>query len=175
LRQIESVIDFSFVRESVKELYSSDKGRPSIDPVVLLCVLNYLYGYNSMRRTIRECEVNIAHRWFIGYDLMEAIPHFSTFGKNYKRRFEGTDLFQQIFIKVLSIAIENNLVDTSTVYIDGTHIKANANVHKNYKKIVEKEARTYDKLLREEINQDRIEHDKKPLKDDDTKPKVLRQ
>lgn len=168
LRRIENVLDFEFVRAEVKDLYSLDKGRPSIDPVTLvkLCVINYLYGYNSMRRTIRECEVNVAYRWFIGYDLTEAIPHFTTFGKNYKRRFEGTDIFERIFIRVLQTAIENGLVDQSVVFIDGTHIKANANTHKNYKKMVEKEARGYDELLRKEINEDRAAHDKKPLKDD---------
>jgi transposase len=172
LRMIESAVDFSFVRDEVRELYSADKGRPSIDPVTLvkLCVINYMYGYNSMRRTIRECEVNNAYRWFIGYDLMESIPHFTTFGKNYKRRFEGTDIFERIFIRVLTIAIENGLVDKNTVYIDGTHIKANANTHKNYKKIVEKEARSYDALLRKEINEDREAHDKKPFDDDNDKP-----
>ncbi len=169
LRRIENTLDFEFVRTEVKDLYSEDKGRPSIDPVTLvkLCVINYLYGYNSMRRTIRECEVNVAYRWFIGYDLTEPIPHFTTFGKNYKRRFEGTDIFERIFIRVLQTAIENGLVDQSVVFIDGTHIKANANIHKNYKKMVEKEARSYDALLKKEINEDRAAHGKKPLKDDD--------
>lgn len=56
LRKIDRAIDFGFIYDEVKELYSSDNGRPSIDPVYLvkLCVINYLYGYNSMRRTIRE-------------------------------------------------------------------------------------------------------------------------
>ena len=169
LRRVENALDFGFVRDEVKGLYSEDKGRPSVDPVTLvkLCVINYLYGYNSMRRTIRECEVNMAYRWFIGYGIGEVIPHFTTFGKNYKRRFEGTDIFERIFIRVLSTAIENGFVDKSTVYIDGTHIKANANTHKNYKKLVEKEARSYDTLLRKEINEDREEQGKKPFPDDD--------
>jgi transposase len=169
LRRVENALDFEFVRAKVKDLYSADKGRPSVDPVTLikLCVINYLYGYNSMRRTIRECEVNVAYRWFIGYDLTESIPHFTTFGKNYKRRFEGTDIFERIFMRVLTTAIENGLVDKNTVYIDGTHIKANANIHKNYKKLAEKEARSYDALLRKEIDEDREDHGKKPLKDKD--------
>jgi transposase len=172
LRRVENAVDFSFVRDEVRELYSEDKGRPSVDPVTLvkLCVINYLYGYNSMRRTIRECEVNNAYRWFIGYDLMEPVPHFTTFGKNYKRRFEGTDIFERIFVRVLQTTIENGLVDPSAVFIDGTHIKANANTHKNYKKLVEKEARSYDELLKKEIDEDRIAHGKKPLKDDDQNP-----
>ena len=172
LRKIENAIDFDFIYDEVKELYSQDNGRPSIDPVCLvkLCIINYLYGYNSMRRTIRECEVNMAYRWFIGYDIAEKIPHFTTFGKNYMRRFNGTDIFEKIFMRVLEEAISHGFVDTRTAFIDGTHIKANANTHKNYKKIVQKEARSYDEQLRKEINEDREEHGKKPFDDDDDPP-----
>lgn len=172
LRKIEAGIDFSFVREEVKDLYCLDNGRPSIDPVVLikLCIINFMYGLNSMRRTIRECEVNLAYRWFLGYDLLEAIPHFTTFGKNYKRRFEGTDIFEKIFSRVLQEAVENNLVDTDLVYIDGTHIKANANIKKVYKEQITKEAKHYGKELLKEINADREEHNKKPFKDEDNTP-----
>ena len=54
-----------------------------------------------MRQTIKEIEVNMAYRWFLGLDFYDKVPHFSTFGKNYKRRFEGTDLFEQIFQQIL--------------------------------------------------------------------------
>ena len=40
---------------------------------------------------IREIEVNLAYRWFPGLGMYEKVPHFSTFGKNYTRRFKGTD------------------------------------------------------------------------------------
>ncbi len=169
LRKVENAIEFSFIREEVKDLYCPDNGRPSIDPVVLfkLCIINYMYGLNSMRRTIRECEVNNAYRWFLGYDLMEPVPHFTTFGKNYSRRFAGTDIFEKIFARILEEAIRSNLVDASAIFMDGTHIKANANLKKNYKKEVEIKAKHYARELREEIDKDREEHGKKPLKDDD--------
>lgn len=169
LRKVENAIDFEFIYEEVKDLYCADNGRPSIDPVCLvkLCIINYMYGYNSMRRTIRECEVNMAYRWFIGYDIAEKIPHFTTFGKNYIRRFSGTNLFERIFMRVLEEAMSYGLVDTKTAFIDGTHIKANANTHKNVKKLVAKEARSYDEQLRKEINEDRQEQGKKPFDDDE--------
>lgn len=172
LRKIENAIDFGFVYEEVKELYCQSNGRPSIDPVCLvkLCIINYLYGYNSMRRTIRECEVNMAYRWFIGYGISEKVPHFTTFGKNYMRRFEGTDIFEKIFIKVLEEAITNGFVDVKVAFIDGTHIKANANTHKNYKQTIQKEARSYAKQLRKEIDEERAEQGKEPFDDDDTPP-----
>ena len=36
-----------------------------------------------------------------GRPSMDPVPHFSTFGKNYTRRFKDTDLFEQIFAKIL--------------------------------------------------------------------------
>lgn len=169
LRKIESALDFSFVRDLVKGYYCLDNGRPSVDPVVLikLCLINYMYGLNSMRRTVRECEVNMAYRWFLGYDLLESVPHFSTFGKNYLRRFEGTDIFERIFSRILDEAISCKLVDTNVIYIDGTHIKANANTKKNMKVEVEKEAKHYGKQLLKEVNELREADGKKPFNDSD--------
>lgn len=174
LRKVESLVDFSFIRDEVKDLYCLDNGRPSIDPVVLfkLVLINYMYGLNSMRRTIRESEVNTAYRWFLGYDLLERLPHFTTFGKNYKRRFEGTDIFETIFERILSIAIDRNLLDTEAIFIDGTHIKANANTHKNYKVAVQKEAKHYNKQLLKEINSDREIMGRAPYDDDDFPPET---
>ena len=96
VRKLEATLDWNFIYELVEEKYSKDSGRPSIDPVVLikLPVIQYMFGLRSMRQTIRETEVNNAYRWFLGVDIQEAIPHFSTFGKNYSRRFKDTDLFR---------------------------------------------------------------------------------
>ena len=168
LREIESAMDWSFIYDEVKGLYKeAEWGNPGIDPVVLFKIvfIQYLYGIRSMRQTIREIEVNVAYRWFIGYDLTEDIPHFSTFGKNYKRRFEGTDIFERIFGHILEEAVRCGFVDAGAIFIDGTHIRANANKKKYVKEIVAVEAKRYQRELDEEINRDREEHGKKPLKD----------
>lgn len=36
-----------------------------------------------MRQTIKDIEVNVAYRWFLGLDMKDSVPHFPTFGKNY--------------------------------------------------------------------------------------------
>ncbi len=46
-----------------------------------------MFGIKSMRQTIKEIEVNVAYRWFLGLDFYDKVPHFSTFGNNYKTRF----------------------------------------------------------------------------------------
>jgi len=165
LRKIDDAINFDFIYDLVEDLYS-ESGAPSIDPVVLIkiCMIQYLFGIRSMRRTIGDIRINTAYRWFLGYGIDEDIPHFSTFGKNYARRFEGTKVFEQIFNKILMLAVEEGFVDPTTVFIDGTHVKADANKNKRVKVVVKKETRSYKADLETEINKERKKHGQKPLK-----------
>lgn len=174
LRDIDRAINLDFIYDEVKDLYCSDNGRPSVDPVVLfkIVLLQYTFGIRSMRQTIREIEVNMAYRWYLGYGMTEKIPHFSTFGKNYVRRFENNGIFEKIFEQILLEAVKCRFVDASAVFIDATHIKANANKKKAVNEVVKVEAKHYHDELMAEIESDRAVHGKKPLKnkDDDNEP-----
>ena len=167
LRIIDKAIDWSFIYDLVAPKYSADNGRPSLDPVMLikLAFIQYLYGIKSMRQTVKEIEVNVAYRWFLGLDMFDSVPHFSTFGKNYTRRFKDTDLFEQIFSHILEQCYKFRLVDPTEVFVDATHVKARANNKKMQKRIAHQEALFYEDLLKKEINDDRQAHGKKPLKD----------
>ena len=171
LRLIEDAINWDFIYDLVVEKYSPDWGRPSMDPVTLIKIpfIQYLYGIRSMRQTIKEIEVNVAYRWFLGLDMLDAVPHFTTFGKNYTRRFKDTDLFEQIFSRILEECYSHGFVDPSEVFVDATHVKACANIHKKESRIAKQEALFYEEQLQKEIDEDRIAHGKKPLKkkDDD--------
>ena len=114
-----------------------------------------------MRQTIREIEVNVAYRWFIGYSLTEPVPHFSTFGKNYVRRFATTDIFERIFKRILSQAEKSGYIDTTAVFIDSTHIKASANKHKSKEVKITKLIKQYQQELKAEINELRLADGKK--------------
>ena len=169
LRIIDKAIDWTFIYDLVEDKYSADTGRPSMDPVTLIKIpfIQYLYGIKSMRQTIKEIEVNVAYRWFLGLDLGDKVPHFSTFGKNYTRRFKDTDLFEQIFKHILEECYRCHLVDPREVFVDATHVKARANNKKMRKRIAEQEALFYEQMLRKEINEDRKREGKNPLKDKD--------
>ena len=174
LRIIDKAIDWTFIYDLVQDKYCHNNGRPSMDPVMLIKIpfIQYLYGIKSMRQTVKEIEVNVAYRWFLGLDMTDKVPHFSTFGKNYSRRFKDTDLFEQIFSHILEECYRFKLVDPSEVFVDATHVKARANNKKMQKRIAHEEALFYEELLQKEINDDREKHNKKPLKrkdDDDDK------
>lgn len=165
VRKIEAALDFSFIYEMVEGLYSTERGRPSIDPVVLIkmAFIQYIFGIRSMRKTIEEIQTNVAYRWFLGFGFHDKVPHFSTFGKNYERRFKETDIFEQIFYRILKEATDKNLVSSEHMFVDSTHVKASANKRKFAKKVVRKETKAYQSRLQDEINSDREENGKKPF------------
>lgn len=165
VRKMEELIDFEFIREEVKHLYSQDKGRPSIDPVVLFKILfiQYMFGIKSMRQTIKEIEVNIAYRWFIGYDFYEVIPNYSTFSKNYERRFVNTDIFEKIFFNILNQINAHGLINKENIFVDSTHTKAYANKRKIEEVYIEESYNKYVDALHQEMNEIRKEEGKKPL------------
>lgn len=154
LRVIEKYFDWNFIYEEVEKEYSVF-GRPSIDPVVLfkIHILKFLFHEDSLRRTYENLKYNNLYRWFIGYELNEAVPDHSTYSQNYKRKFckLEKDILQTVFDKVIELLIEHDCLDMTAVYIDSTNTKAYANKKRNHKEKVKIEAKKYQKELELEI------------------------
>ena len=141
LRKIEKVMDYEWLYERLDPYYNHEVGRPGTDPVVLIkmVLLQHLYGIPSLRQTHRDIHVNIAYRWFLGYSLLDNIPHFATVSYAFCKRFPA-ELAEEIFEHILNKAINHRMVEPSAIFIDGTHIKASANKKKYQKEQVKKAA-----------------------------------
>lgn len=124
-RQVEHFLDIGFVRELVCDLYS-DIGRPSIDPVVFfkLQLIAFFEGIRSERKLMENVNLNLAHRWFIGYDLDEPVPDHSSLSKIRERY--GLETFHQFFEQIVEFCIEAGLVWGEELYFDCTKVRANA-------------------------------------------------
>ena len=166
LRKIEAVIDFSFIHDRVAGLYCPDNGRPPLDPMLMFKALfvGYLFGIRSERQLLREIEVNVAYRWFLGLQLTEPVFDASTLSQNRRRRFDGTTVAQDIFDAIVEQAIAKGLVDGTVLYTDSTHLKANANKNRYDLAVIAKSRADYWDALDAAIDQDREAHDKPPLK-----------
>jgi len=127
-RQVEKCIDLSFVRDLVCHLYSAF-GRPSIDPVVLfkLQLIAFFEGIRSERLLMETVSLNLAHRWFIGYDLDEDVPDHSSLSKIRERY--GMQIFQQFFEQVVELCVEAGLVWGEELSFDSTKVDANAAIN----------------------------------------------
>lgn len=151
LRVIKRTIDFSFIYDKVKDLYSPI-GRRSVDPVLLvkMLLLGYWYGIPSERKLEQEVKLNLAYRWFLGLDLADPVPDHSTMSQNRRRRFKNSSLFQEIFDTIVSRCVVEGLVSGEVIVTDSTHIKASASKQRVEKIVVEKTPTEYMKMLEQE-------------------------
>jgi len=125
VRRLAAAVDFDFIRSLVKSSYSHT-GQPSVDPVVIfkLSLLGYLYGIRSERRVAEEAGLNLAWRWFLGYELDEPVPDHSVLSKA-RRRF-GRAVYERFFARILQLCEARGLVEGDVVFLDSTLSKANA-------------------------------------------------
>ncbi len=174
LRQIDKHIKLGFIYDKMKGLYS-DKGRPCLDVVLLfkMMLIGYLYGIRSERELERQIQVNVAYRWFLGLGLTDKVPDHSTISQNRRRRFRDSGVFQEVFDELVRRAMTLGLVTGQNLFTDSTHLKASAN--RNRKEVVEvKESpKEYLAELEKAVEEERLEHGQKPLKNkDDKQPKT---
>jgi len=144
LRLINKHIDFSFIRNRVKSLYSHT-GRPSIDPEILLRVLliGYLYGITSERRLCEEVQMHMGYRWFVGLNLEDKVPDHSTFSKNRHERFFESDVFQKLFDEIVNQCISRGLLSGKHLTVDSTYVRANAALKSLEPIVVSMDSREY--------------------------------
>jgi transposase len=127
-RQVERSIDLSFVRDLAAEFYSNI-GRTSVDPVVFfkLQLIAFFEGIRSERKLMETVNLNLAHRWFIGYDLDEPVPDHSSLSK-IRERF-GLEVFQLFFEQMVEMCTQAGLVWGEELYFDSTKVQASANIN----------------------------------------------
>lgn len=107
LRKIDKAVDFSFIHDMCRSLYSPNIGRPAIEPELLFRMLfiGYLYGIKSETRLAQEVNENIAYKWFLGLGLTEKGPDHATISINRVRRFKDNNIAEQIFNEILKQCI----------------------------------------------------------------------
>src|SRR3712207_4458521 len=78
-RHLEAKLDLSFIRDLVADRYATI-GRPAIDPVVFfkLQLVMFFEGIRSEREVLRMAADRLSVRWYLGYDLDEALDRKST-------------------------------------------------------------------------------------------------
>ena len=128
LVRVDRVLDLSWLRAEVAELYCPDNGRPGIDPeaAIRLMLAGFLHGIVQDRRLMREAQVNLAIRWFVGYGLHEALPDHSSLTRIRQRW--GEAVFRTVFTRVVRQCQDAGLVTAETVHVDASLIRADVSM-----------------------------------------------
>ena len=115
-----------------------------------MVLIQHLFGILSRGRPTRGSRIRLLplvfRLWAAG-----SYPHFATVSYAFCQRFPD-ELTSEIFEHILNKALNNRMLDTRAIFIDGTHIKASANKKKFQKEQVAKAAKVYSGQLRREVN-----------------------
>src|SRR6187549_905226 len=124
-RHLERTLDLVFVRDLVRGTYA-EIGRPSLDPVVFfkLQLVLFFEGLRSERQLMRVVADRLSLRWYLGYDLTEALPDHSSLTRIRERY--GLAVFRRFFAAIVEQCIAARLVWGKELYIDSTDVEANA-------------------------------------------------
>jgi transposase len=130
LRRLHRVLDLNFVHEAVRDRYCQNNGRPSVDPEVVLrlFLLQAIEGIGQVRELLRQVQVNLAYRWFIGYELDEEIPDHSTLSKALDRF--GDEIFNELFTRSIMQCEQSGLIEGKVLHVDATTIRADLDANR---------------------------------------------
>jgi transposase len=119
-RQLDRLVDFSFVYEEIGKNYSWKKGRFAEDPVRMFkYLLVKIIDRLSDRRVVANALVNLSLKRFLGLSPEETnIIDASTLSKFRKLRFENVDVLNILIAKTLKIAKDKGILKGSTILVD---------------------------------------------------------
>jgi len=123
LLDINKVLDFSFVDEETKDLYSETMGRPSFPPQVLFKMLFLEFFYDlSDYDIVEQVKTNILFRYFVGLGISDDTPDDTTLVV-FRRRL-GEERFKRLFDRIVLKAKGKGLIKGKLKILDATHIIA---------------------------------------------------
>ena len=116
-----------------------------------LMLAGLLLGIVHDRRLMREAQVNIAIRWFIGYGLHERLPDHSSLTRIHHRWGEAR--FRAIFRRMVTACLDAKIATAEVVHIDASLIRADV----SWESLVERHA---DEVIAENRSEAEIEAEK---------------
>jgi transposase len=144
LKKVDRVLDLSWLRREVADLYCADNGRPSLDPeaALRLMLAGFFHGIVHDRKLMREAGMHLGMRWFAGFALHEPLPDHSSLTR--LRQRWGAERFKRIFERTVEQCIKADLVGGETVHVDATLIRADVSweslVAEHADKVIEENA-----------------------------------
>lgn len=128
-RQLNDMIDFSFVYEELKDKYSSTMGRTSEDVIRMFkYLLLKSYFKLSDRGLVERTQTDLLFKYFLDYDPEETKlinPSLLTVFRRERLKDEEENLMDKLINKTVEIALEKGLIEVKNkIIVDSTHTNA---------------------------------------------------
>ena len=128
LRQINDLIDFSFVYQELVSKYCPDNGRRAESPIRLFkyLLLKVIYGSSDVD-VVERSMYDMSFKYFLGMSPEEDVINPSTLTKFRKLRLKDVELLDMLINKTVSIAIDKGIIKSDTIIVDATHSGSRSN------------------------------------------------
>src|SRR3954447_20897763 len=128
LRQINELVDFSFVLEELKTKYCLDNGRNAISPIRMFkyLLLKSIYDLSDVD-IVERSQYDMSFKYFLDMAPEDSVIDPSSLTKFRKLRLQDVGLLDMLVEKTVEIALEKEIIKSKTIIVDATHTKARFN------------------------------------------------
>ena len=122
LRQINELVDFSFVYDELKNKYCLDNGRNAEDPIRMFkyLLLKCLYSMSD-NDLVERSMYDMSFKYFLRYRPEDEVISSSLLTKFRKLRLVDEEIMDKLISKSVEIAIEHGIIKSKHVIVDSTH------------------------------------------------------
>lgn len=128
LRQMNDIVDFSFVLEELQNKYCLDNGRNAVPPIRMFkyLLLKSIFDLSDVD-VVERSKYDMSFKYFLDMAPEDPVINPSSLTKFRKLRLKDVSLLDMLIQKTVEIALEKELIKSKTVIVDATHTKARYN------------------------------------------------
>lgn len=126
LRQINELVDFTFILDELKNKYCLDNGRNAVPPIRMFkyLLLKSIFDLSDVD-VVERSKYDMSFKYFLDMAPEDSVINPSSLTKFRKLRLQDMSLLDMLIGKTVEIAIEKEVIKNKTIIVDATHIIKN--------------------------------------------------
>lgn len=128
LRQINDLVDFTFILEELKTKYCLDNGRNAVPPIRMFkyLLLKSIFDLSDVD-VVERSKYDMSFKYFLNMAPEDSVIDPSSLTKFRRLRLQDVSLLDMLIGKTVEIALEKEIIKSKSIIMDATHTKARYN------------------------------------------------
>lgn len=128
LRQLNELVDFTFVYDELRSKYSEGMGRSAINPIRMFkyLLLKTIYEVSDVD-VVERSRYDLSFKYFLGMLPEDDVIEPSSLTKFRKLRLKDMSLLDMLVAKTIEIALSKGIKFSKTIIVDATHTTSRSN------------------------------------------------
>ncbi len=125
LKQVKEQIDFGYIISIVEKNYSSNRGRNSLDPVMVFKLLFLKYYYNlSDKNVVERARYDLSFKYFLDIQPEDMVMDSSSLTVFRRDRIKDEETLTALFEGLVKQALSKGLIKGKALIVDATHTES---------------------------------------------------